>query len=165
MAAQGTVRVKQEAQTVTFQVEGWTTMHQSLAFRRAAEEALGQGARVIRVDLRCCTFMDSTFIGTLLNLKRAVHREENGEFTLICPSAPCTRLFKQMGLEGVFPIAAEEAPATGLTELCCERGDDHAFKCNVVEAHQELANMGGRTAEIFGPVARCLAEEMAAKKT
>jgi anti-anti-sigma factor len=164
-APQGIVRVHQQQQTIAFQVEGWTTMHQSLAFRRAAEYWLEQGACVMRVDLSRCTFMDSTFIGTLLNLKRAVNREENGDFALVGPTAACLKLFQQMGLDGVFPIlAVDEAAGFCWTEMPCEKTDDFAFKCNVVEAHQGLADLGGRAGEIFRPVARCLSQEMEAAK-
>jgi anti-anti-sigma factor len=163
--APGTIRVHQHEQTVTFLVEGWTTMQQSLSFRRVAEEGLGRGANIVRVDLRGCTFMDSTFVGTLLNLKRAVHRCQDGDFALVSPSAQCVKLFQQMGLEGFFPaVPGEEAMQSSWAELTCEPRDDYAFKCNVVEAHQELASMGGRTGEIFRPVARCLAQEMEGAK-
>jgi anti-anti-sigma factor len=158
-APQGIIRVHQDGPTVTFQVEGWTTMKQSLSLRRFAEQCLAAGATTLQVDLRRCTFMDSTFVGTLLFLKRAVHRKEHGEFTLLAPSAECGKLFRQMGLEGVFPTAAAEGPAGPWTELTSEGEDGGAFKRNVVQAHQELASLPGPAGDAFRAVVRCLGQE------
>jgi anti-anti-sigma factor len=157
--------VHHEGQTATFQVDGWTTMKQSLSFRKAAEQCLSNGAQVLRVDLRCCTFMDSTFIGTLMFLKRQVHRHKHGDFALVSPSAECCRLFQQMGLDGVFPIV----PPTGdtapcWTELKSGAEDMNAFKRNVIDAHEELARLEGPAGEPFRAVMRCLGQEAEANK-
>ena len=71
MAAQpGRVRVYQHAQAVAFQVEGQATMQHSPAVRRYAEQNLTVGTTALSVDLRRYIHMDSTFLGTLLFLKR-----------------------------------------------------------------------------------------------
>jgi anti-anti-sigma factor len=162
---QGIVRVHQHAHTVLFQVDGWTTMNQSLSFRRFGEQCLAAGATALRVDLRRCTFMDSTFMGTLLFLKRAVHKKENGEFTLLSPSAQCRKLIKQMGVEGVFPIEDTEEPAgCPWCELPSDGKDHPAFKQNVLQAHQELADLEGPSGGPFRAVVQCLTEEMEAEQ-
>jgi anti-anti-sigma factor len=162
---QGTVRAHQQDQRAIFQVEGWTTMNQSLSFRRYAEACISQGATTLWVDLRPCTFMDSTFIGTLLFLKREVYRRKRGEFALISPSEQCCKLFKQMGLEGVFPtVTPEQMPACSWTEIPRGTDDVTAFKRNVVQAHQELAGLEGPAGEPFRKVMRCLAPELDAEK-
>jgi anti-anti-sigma factor len=163
---QGTVRAHQQDQRLIFQVDGWTTMNQSLSFRRCAEQGLASGVTTLWVDLRRCTFMDSTFIGTLLFLKREAHRRPNGEFALVSPSEQCCKLFKQMGLEGVFPIiTAEDFPPDAGTELTGGKDDLSAFKRNVVQAHQELASLEGPAGEPFRAVVRCLAKDLEAEKT
>ncbi len=164
MAAQGIVRVYQDDRTVTFQVEGWTTMNQSLMFRRSAEQALAGGATVLRVDLRLCTFMDSTFVGTLLFLKRTVHGRKQGEFFLICPSAECRQLFHKMGLDGAFPVLEEEPAGQDWTELTREGEDCEAFKGNVVQAHRELARIEGPAGDPFRAVVRCLERDLEGEK-
>jgi anti-anti-sigma factor len=164
MAAQGIVRVCRDDRTVTFQVEGWTTMNQSLMFRRSAEQSLAGGAWVLRVDLRLCTFMDSTFIGTLLFLKRTVHGRKQGEFFLVSPSPECRQLFHKMGLDGAFPILEEEPASQSWTELSREGEDSDAFKCNVVQAHRELARIEGPAGEPFRAVVRCLERDLEAEK-
>jgi len=158
-APQGTVRAREHDKTITFQVMGRATMTHSLPLRRYAEQGLAGGATALRVELRYCVYMDSTFLGTLLNLKRARGREGPVDFALVCPSPECCRLLHQTGVDDVFPVVtAEGLSATAWTELPCALEDVNACKRNVVQAHQELAGVPGPAAEPFRAVARCLAE-------
>jgi anti-anti-sigma factor len=162
---QGIVRVHQYAQTVTFQLEGQATMHHSPAVRRFAEQCFTGGAMALYVDLRRCTHMDSTFLGTLLFLKRLVERQEEGTFALISPSPQCRQLLQQMGLGKVFAIMNMEEPATSVwTELQSEPEDVMAFKRNVVQAHQELGRLEGPAGETFRELADQLAQELELEK-
>jgi anti-anti-sigma factor len=109
--------------------------------RQFAEQCLADGMTVLSVDLRRCTHMDSTFLGTLLFLKRLVERREEGRFALISPSPRCRQLLQQVALEKVFAIINREEPATSVRrELPSEPEDKVAFKCNIVQAHQEPAS-------------------------
>jgi anti-anti-sigma regulatory factor len=162
---QGVVRVHWHDQTVIFQVEGRATMLQSQPLRRVAEQSLADGARVVRIDLRHCTHLDSTFLGTLLVLKRTVDRREQAEFHLVCPSTKCCGILDQMGLTGIFPVTtADEPPAVACTELPGDLQDPGAFKRNVLQAHQELANLPGPAGDQFRAVMRCLANDAEARR-
>jgi anti-anti-sigma factor len=156
---QGTVRLHQEGSTVTFQVIGWGRMHQSMPVRRLCDRCLSTGALTLRVDLRHCTYIDSTFLGTLLLLRRTSQRR-GCQFLLVSPSEECRRLFKQMGVEDCLPAVTDaECPADGWTELTCEENVD-TFNRNVVQAHRELANLGGPGGKAFEGVARCLDKDL-----
>src|SRR5262245_2184150 len=108
MAYQGVIRVNQSGPAIRFQVEGRATMHQSLPLRQQAEQALAGGATPVRVDLRHCTYMDSTCMGTLLYFVRLAGQLGPGGMALVCPSLQCQRLFGDMGLDRFFPVVAEE---------------------------------------------------------
>jgi anti-anti-sigma regulatory factor len=82
-ATQGCIRVRQQDRTVYFQVEGWGTMQRSLSFRFFAERCLAQGAAALRVDLRHCTYLGSTFLGMLIGLKRAASSLGQDSFALV----------------------------------------------------------------------------------
>jgi anti-anti-sigma factor len=162
---QGSVRVYQHDQIVTFQVAGQATMHHSPAVRRYAEQCFNNGPTVLYVDLRRCIHMDSTFLGTLLFLKRLVERNAKGVFALISPSPQCRQLLRQMALEKVFAIMdKEEAATSGWTELTCGPEDMVAFKRTVVQAHQELGRLEGSAGETFRELAVQLAQELEAEK-
>ncbi len=162
-APQGTIRFCRRGRAVTFHVTDHATMASCLVLRQFAEQALANGAMALHFDLRRCTHMDSTFIGTLLFLKRAAVRA-NGELVLDAPSPRCSGVLEQMGLTGVFPVAsAEEPDTTGWAELGASLEDAGACKRNIVEAHRELAALPGATGEVFRSVMRCLADEPEAR--
>ena len=81
----GTIRVCQDCRTVTFQVVGWGRMYQSMPLRRLGEKLLTEGIDSFRVDLRHCTYIDSTFLGTLLTLKRVSKKGNQAQFVLVSP--------------------------------------------------------------------------------
>lgn len=157
----GVVRVQHAGRTTLFQVEGRVTMLHGTALRRLAEQRLDEAAAALRIDLRRCTYMDSTFLGTLLFLQRAIARSGQGALTLVSPSPQCLRLLRQMELEDLFHIEeADEAgePAGGTwTELKGESEDLAAVRRTVAQVHQELARTPGAAAAAFGDVARGLA--------
>jgi anti-anti-sigma factor len=154
----GAVRVHQDDRGVVFQVVGWGRMQQSLPVRRLGEQALAAGLSTIQIDLRECTYLDSTFLGTLLYLKRAALRR-HGRFLLISPSSECCRLFKQLGIEDCFTAVADCPAVESWRELPCAPDDVAAFNQNVIQAHQELAGLGGAAGRAFQAVARCLEAE------
>ena len=155
--AHGVVRVYRDGQTLIFQVEGRATMAHSPAVRRLAEQGLARGVKILRVDLRHSTYLDSTFLGTLLVLKRAMDRQELAEFTLVSPSPECQRLLEMMGLSSLFTsVAMEEPLTTPLVEFTGDFNDVAAFRHDVIQAHQELATLPGSAGAPFRAVTRCL---------
>ena len=76
------VRFHQDGGTVSFKVDGRGTMQQCSSLRRHAEACITAGAMRINVDLRDCTYMDSTFLGTLIFLDKQL-RQRQGRFSLI----------------------------------------------------------------------------------
>ena len=163
LALQGTLHVHQADQTITFRVDGCGRATNSLTLRRFAEQVLAAGATTLRVDLRRCTHMDSTFIGTLLQLKRAAEKGERGSLVLLSPSTQCSQILRQMGLDRMVVVESAAEEAGPWTELGGEE-DPAAFKCNAVEAHQELATLEGPVGETFRRVVRCLMQDPEAKK-
>ncbi len=162
-ASQGTIRYGRGGRGMTFHVTGHATMASCLVLREHAGQALAAGATRLQFDLRRCTHMDSTFIGTLLFLKRAAGRV-NGELILDAPSPRCCEVLEQMGLTGVFAVVSVDEPDTaGWPELGASLEDVGACKRNIVDAHRELAALPGATGEVFRSVMRCLADEPEAR--
>src|SRR5262245_27835258 len=98
----GKVLARQAADELCFLVIGKVTSHHSLALRQYAEEALDRGTVRVHVDLRDCTYCDSTFLGTLLQLQRRCDCENQGTLRLVCPSAEFRQLLTQIGAEQLF---------------------------------------------------------------
>jgi hypothetical protein len=117
----------------------------------------------VAVDLADCKHFDSTFLGTLLQLKRSF--DALGGLTLVRPSTAVKQLLKQLGAERLFAIV-EQGPAVDI-QTTWQQLDSHwekeqskTFRKTVVEAHEELAAAGGTLAEKFKPVAEALRQEL-----
>jgi len=150
------VRFHQEGPTATFKVDGRGTMHQSTSMRRQAEAFISAGVLHINVDLRDCTYLDSTFLGTLIFLDKQL-RACQGRFSLIAPSPACTKLIHQMGLDEYMGEHADAvSPTTGWTELPASGNDGQTMRRTVEQAHQELAALPGKAGAAFEEVMRCL---------
>ena len=157
-SGEGFLRLHQRGQTISCHVNGQATMRQSPALRRRVEQCLACGPVTLHVDLHECTYMDSTFIGTLIMFKRRL-----GEFALVSPSPECSRLLQQMGLGAVFCVLAEELPAGEAGELLESDSDGSSFKRTIVEAHEELAGIPGPAGAIFRVVAAHLTQDWEAE--
>jgi anti-anti-sigma factor len=156
-ATDGVLRVHVDGPTVTFQIEGQATLRQGLPLRRYAEECLNEsGVPSLRVDLRRCTWMDSTFLGTLLLLFKAVNRKGQGSFTLVSPTAPARRLLQQMGMNAICPVCEGDEPTGPWLQVDSPAEDGETFQCRVLQAHQELADLPGPAGEAFRAMVRCL---------
>src|SRR4051812_38403735 len=107
-------------------------MAQSLPMRRHAERLIASGTRMVRVDLRDCAYADSTFLGTLLGLKKTLDRQ-GGSLMLVMPSAACVKILDQMGLTEMLPAETSDGELTGeWADLPTDGvGDPVSFRQNV----------------------------------
>jgi anti-anti-sigma factor len=163
-AEEGVVRVSRREQTIACQVQGRATMRHSPALRQFVRQSVATGPIELRLDLRQCTYMDSTFLGTLVVLKRAI--DGRGRLTLVSPSSQCQALLKQTGLDQLLAIgmAEDEPPQSEWTELTSEPDED-GFHHGIVEAHQHLATLPGPAGEAFRDVAAELTKAWEQRQT
>src|SRR5262245_48325003 len=157
-APQSRICFRQDDHTLSVQVHGRGTMRQSPCIRRLADCGAELAIGHVFLDLHDCSFMDSTFLGTLLCLLR-----QFGEagFTLVSPSEECRRHLEQVGLLDVLPMCdtlpvpdKDWIPVTDEDDIC-------RFRTSVVQAHEALAALPGGSGEHFRSIAACLAAEAA----
>jgi anti-anti-sigma regulatory factor len=151
------LRVLQHAATAWLQVEGRATCKESLPVRRYGERCLASGMAGLQLDLRRCTYMDSTFLGTLLFLQRLYSNRPAPVLRLVAPSPECRLLLEQMGVLDIFTIMDRVDAPSGVWVPLAELADTLDLKRNVVLAHQELARVPGPAGEPFRKVMSCLA--------
>ena len=155
------VQVRQDQQSATLRIEGRVSMNFCPTVRRWTDECLAHGASQIRVDLSRCTYMDSTFIGTLLALYRRCKELGPGGLALLAPSPPCVQVLRQMHLLEVLTVSPEaDAATTDWTTLAVECDDRTAVIGQVVRAHQELAALPGEVGQTFRGIAEELSSEL-----
>lgn len=160
--SQATLQVLQEPGVLVVRVKGAANMHQCPAILKLAQESRAAGIPACYFDLHECVYMDSTFMGTLVRLKRDLMET----FGLIAPSPQCVQLLKQMGLDGLLTVV--ESPVHGndsqWRELDTSGKDPSAFKESVVRAHQELAAIPGEGERQFKALAAQFAKAWEAEK-
>ena len=160
MAAQGLIRACLCDRSVTFQVQGQVTMQQCPAIRQFADTCFANCITHVYIDLCGCSYVDSTFLGTMVYLKRTASAA-GGQFALINPSNECQQFIRQTHLDGVFPVLKVSDCVDGVwTELKGAPADLAVFQRGVVQAHQELAEVPGRCGETFRPLADRMTREL-----
>ena len=165
MATQGMVRVRTGERALEVQLDGCATMLHAQAMREWVVANLQRPA-LVRIDLSRCTYMDSTFIGTLLGLKRLVDSRAGGGLVLVCPSPQCVQLLEQMRIGQILSTESSPVSGSGWQEISVppEAIKSREFQCNVVEAHQRLADCPGPTGERFRQLAEDMARELKQKE-
>lgn len=158
-AAVGTVRYFRAGDAATFHVAGRGVMQHGLPLRLCAERLLDAGVTQVKVDLRDCTYMDSTFLGTLLTIKKKLDAKKAGPLVLVAPSTSCVRIIQEMGLGEFIPDSQDPFDAAApWQELKLDNADAGSFRRNVTQAHEELAALPGQAGEQFQAVLRCMSQ-------
>src|SRR5262249_5742976 len=155
------VQVRREQGVATVRVEGRASMNFCPGILRWVDDWLAQEAARIQVDLSRCTYMDSTFVGTLLSLFRRCKDRCPGTLRLLAPSPACAQVLRQMHLLDIFTVSPDADAATaGWTALPADCEERKAVLGQVVQAHQELAALPGEVGKTFRGIAEELSSEM-----
>lgn len=144
---------------VVVRLIGRGTMHESSAFQAAVEPNLQGG--VVVFDATQCDYLDSTFLGCLVGIKKASAQRPNSRFIIAAPPQVRTALFSCSALHRYFEFvdecpqicdrfAAIEVPGLQARDL-----GRHVMRC-----HEGLAGVGGSEAPAFQAVADRLAKEL-----
>jgi anti-anti-sigma regulatory factor len=149
--------VGQLANGLVLRLVGRGTMQESLAFRAAA---LSNGDGDVIFDASQCEYLDSTFLGCLIGVKKACEQTPNRRFLIRACNATRVRLFSTSSLDKYFdfietcpePIELKPIDTGALDPTTLGR---HAMRC-----HEHLAERGGRDAAAFKSIADCLRKEL-----
>lgn len=138
---------------------GRGTMCESPAFRSAAERGLETG--VVIFDATSCEYLDSTFLGCLIGLKKSCEGDSKRQFLIAATAATRIKLFCTSSLDRYFdfvetcPEMLDQGATIDINRL--ERGElgEHIMRC-----HERLAELGGSEAPAFQAIADRLAKEL-----
>lgn len=138
---------------------GRGTMCESPAFREAALRALDQGTVIF--DATGCDYLDSTFLGCLIGLKKSCEHSAKRRFLIAASAAARIKLFCTSSLDRYFDFV-DECPE--ILDQCATidigRIERDEFGRHVLRCHEQLAEMGGREAPAFRAIAERLAKEL-----
>jgi anti-anti-sigma regulatory factor len=114
----------------------------------------------ITIDLAGCDWVDSSFAGWLLGLRKKLARRA-GHLRLANCSPRCRVSLERMRLAGLFECVESAAPES-LSALACtttDRPDAQALRV-MLAAHEELAASNEQNARVFGPIADMLRRQL-----
>jgi anti-sigma B factor antagonist len=150
-------------QGVRLTVEGRGTLVESQSLRELVDAALAEpGARVI-IDLDRCTYLDSTFLGMLVGVHKK-YGAPPSRYAIVASLEARRTLFSLSRLDGVLCfVPAPPAYSSEPQSLAAHAIAADVLGRHVVEAHRELAQLGGAEADRFRAVADAVAAELAGR--
>ena len=144
---------------IVIRLIGRGTMQESPAFRDAAHRGMDSG--VVVFDATECAYLDSTFLGCLIGLKKSSEHMAERRFLIAAPAAARIKLFCTSSLDRYFDFV--DACPTILGEcviIDVEKPDRHELGRHIMRCHERLAEMGGRESAAFKAIAERLAHEL-----
>jgi anti-sigma B factor antagonist len=127
------------------------------------QELLKNGTSRFVVDLKGCTYLDSTFLGTLTGLGLALKEKASGQLHILNASPRNLELLQNLGLDRLFDI---EITATDFTKPCESRElpngapDKNREARDMIDAHQCLMDLDPRNVPKFKDVVAYLKEDL-----
>ena len=147
---------------VVVRIVGHGTMQESIAFRAAVEA--NREASVVVFDATCCDYVDSTFLGCLIWVKKACEPTAARQFFIAASAATRVKLFSTSSLDGYFDfVDASPEPLDKFVKVDIEKLEPKELGRHVMRCHELLADMGGSKARAFKAVADRLAKELGEK--
>jgi anti-anti-sigma regulatory factor len=140
-------------------VVGRGTMQESPGFRAAVSRALELG--VVVFDATRCEYLDSTFLGCLIGLKKSCEQFPERRFLIAAESAIRIKLFCASSLDKYFDFV-EVCPETEGQPMTIDVESPERVELgrHMMRCHATLAEMGGREAPAFKAIADRLAKEL-----
>lgn len=140
-------------------IVGHGRMQESLAFRAAVEPSLDVG--MVIFDATECDYVDSTFLGALIMMKKASERSAERRFVIAASQTTRVKLFSTSSLDGYFDfIEAPPEPLDKFLSIDVSKVEPAQLGHHVMRCHKLLADLGGQQAEAFKAIADRLAKEL-----
>ena len=160
--AGGTLSVGRTPDGYCLRLQGRCTMGESPAAHEFADRTMRDGTGALHVDVSDCTYLDSTFLGSLLDLHRRHGKARPAKMTIVATPEARKRLFEATHLHTVFNFAdSAPGPIDAWVDLPClatrTPGD---VARHVMECHRRLAEIDGPNQASFAAVAQQLEREL-----
>lgn len=122
--------------------------------------ATHEGDLSVTVDLSGCDWVDSTFAGWLIGLRKRL-QDRTGRLVLANCGEVCRTALSKMHLDTLFEFGTCEAPPNARTIACISQArptpDDLRL---MLEAHESLAELDEDNQRVFGPIVAALRKQV-----
>lgn len=141
-------------------VQGRGTMGESLVVKAFVNGVMDDASATLVIDLSNCTYLDSTFLGTLISMHRRFSKPAE-RFFLAAPSEKCKAVFRSNRLDTLLKIRPDKPRLT--TEPIALPAVDVTARGigeHVMESHERLVELGGENARAFAAIVQKLRGEL-----
>ena len=142
-------------------VEGRGTMRESRAAAEFVARPLAEPGVTVVADLSACEYLDSTFLGCLLDMHRRAGKADPPRFVVYAPPEVVRKLLYPMRLDLVLKTTDEPPEVVGefVTLAAAEPGTPAVMR-HVMECHRHLADVGGPQKATFTAIADHIEREL-----
>ena len=145
-------------------IEGRGTMRESRMFHEFAADCLENGPCTLTADLSSCEYLDSTFLGCLLDLNKRY--ASNDRFSIAASSQHCHKLLGATRLDKILNIKDQVPAVIGpYVPIPKAAFDARELGHHVLECHRQLAQIEGPEQAVFAELVKRLAGELQAKQS
>ena len=161
MSATSFLKVAGMAGGYCIRVEGRGTMRESHSAAQFAARPLAEPGMMVVVDLSACDYLDSTFLGCLVDLHRRAGKSVPPRFKVVAPPEKVDKLLHPMRLDLVLRPAAEPPQVLGeyVTLPAADPGSPDVMR-HVMECHRLLAKCDAPQKAAFAAIADSIEKEL-----
>ncbi|MEO7932467.1 MAG: STAS domain-containing protein [Chthoniobacterales bacterium] len=144
MSQQASILVGCNNKVVWIKVEGKGSFQNSQGMKDFSREMMNRGHREFVLDLKQCSVMDSTFMGTLAGMGLRLRELGQGNLHVINSNERNTDLLQNLGLDHLFELdsaddmAKNYYPNSGVEELTSNAFSKSNTAETMLEAHEAL---------------------------
>ncbi|MBI4024590.1 MAG: STAS domain-containing protein [Verrucomicrobia bacterium] len=154
------IKAGQQGDDTLIRVEGKATHTNSHLLKQFMLQCLDENRRNFRMDLSRCTYMDSTFLGTLAGLGGKVRERTGSAIKLLNPAERVRGMLENLGIIHLFETVNETDRAEPLQDLGGKDVSNEARLRGMLEAHEKLAAVSSANEEKFRDVIEFLKEKV-----
>lgn len=161
MAAPSVLKVARTPTGYCIRIEGRGTMRESPAAAEFAGKSLEAESATLVVDLSACDYLDSTFLGCLVEMRKRAGRAAPPRFLLSAPDDRVKKLLGPTKLDLVLSFTAEPPQVVGnFVTLPAADPSSPELMRHVMECHRLLADLGGPQQAAFAAIADNIEREL-----
>jgi anti-anti-sigma regulatory factor len=148
--------------TVWVRVEGKGSFLNSTGLKEFAKEMINRGFREFAVDLKNCTVMDSTFMGTLAGVALRLRELGQGNLRVTNLNERNNDLLSNLGLDQLFIIEVRHSAPEAATQtaLAAAAPDKTTQAQTMLEAHEACVEANEANAAKFKDVLEYLKQDL-----
>lgn len=143
-------------------IVGRGTMNQSCGARDFVVRSLEGGGESLVIDLFECEYLDSTFLGCLVELHRRFNRDKPARLFVAAGEAKVRQLLHATSVDKVLKIVPTACACVGecIALPIDTTNDPAALSRHIMECHRRLAEIEGPNQVKFAMIADHLAAEL-----